>query len=181
MKNLPRPSSHGPIGDSTNKDQTNRKEIQGKKANLIQPFFPSLMKPCSSVSGIWLCLTGKAVLSQSQLVPVLGLVPRQECVAVPVWHSCAATGTEHRAAPHPALHSPSPAPGQHTARLGRAPRQEPAGISQIGVLNSWSSQSCFLLSEHTCWWERGRQTPAKLPATELHQRDIMDSCLGFCN
>lgn len=58
-----------------------------------------------------------------------------------------------------------------------APREEHEGISQIRLLNSSRSQSRFLLSEHTCWWERGRQAPAKLPATELHQRDIMDSCL----
>lgn len=90
MKNLHRPSSHGPIGDSMNKDQTKKKEVQKKKGQFNLTFSPSLMKPCGSVVSD--CWTGKAALSQSQLVPVLGLVPLQERAAVPAWHSCAATG-----------------------------------------------------------------------------------------
>lgn len=148
------------------------------------------MKLCSSVIGIRLCQAGKAILSQSHLIPVLGLVllqdvlwchsdtavqpqalstgqvlhsPALPCTApAQLLHSSALPCTapaQPCTAPHPALHTsctalhrsaqPQLCPRPAHGRAGRS-QSGTSGISQIGVLNSWSSQSCFLLSEHTC-------------------------------
>lgn len=106
------------------------------------------------------------------------LSARRGCAAAPV-HGAAPCSAAPSASNSPSF--PRPAGLRAGTFVVCAPGQGHGGMSQSRLLSSWSSQSCFLLSEHTCWWQKGRRALAKLPATELHHRDMMDSCLGSCN